>query len=420
MPNKFADQTAQLECFFQVSEHFRTANDVETILHTTTNSAIELTNSQAGFILLPKGGQLEVVASSAAWPLKGDGLPIQDSFSGWVYRNSLAKKWTKVQNGHDHLRSSGQTLGFKMNNILAVPLTFKGETLGVLEVINKSKDTKFTDEDQFALEFLALLAAMAIRSEQPSQNAKRVEKELIEIDRLKTNFIAIASHEFRTPLGLIMGHAAYLNDMIDDTQYKEQVDVIIRSAERLKKVVEDLSKLESFQSGQLQVQNEYLDLHTLIKEVMVTYEKAALKKQLSLIFEFTDDSIKIFGEAEKIKTAIGHIFDNAIAFTKPGGYIRITTEQVPGYAKVSIIDNGIGIPAKDLNHIFENFFQVEDHLTRHHGGMGLGLAVAKAMITSHGGLIWVESREGQGSAVSFLLPLNEDEPILVKSEEAAI
>ncbi len=420
MPNQLEGRVQQLECFFQVSEHFRKAEDVETILHATTNSAVELTDSQAGFILLPKGGQLEVVATSAAWPLKGDGLSINDSFSGWVFRHSHSKKWTKIQNGHKHLRTSGQTLGFETHNVLAVPLTFKGETLGVLEVINKSREIDFTDEDQFVLEFLALLAAMAIRSEKPSQNAQRVENELIEIDRLKTNFIAIASHEFRTPLGLIMGHAAYLNDIIDDTEYKEQVNVIIQSAERLKKVIEDLGKLESVQSGQLQLKTQNLDLHELIQEVMTIYEPTALTKQLSLMLEFTDDSIKIFGEQEKIKTALGHIIDNAIAFTSPGGFIRITTEQVPGYAKVAVTDNGIGIPAKDLKHVFENFFQVEDHLTRHHGGMGLGLAVAKAMITSHGGLIWVESREGQGSTVSFLLPLKDEEPILVKSEEAAI
>ncbi len=93
-------------------------------------------------------------------------------------------------------------------------------------------------------------------------------------------------------------------------------------------------------------------------------------------------------------------------FTNQGGHVFVTGELVPGYVKVSVIDDGIGIPAKDLPHIFDRFFQVESHLTRRHGGMGLGLSVAKVMIEMHGGRIWAESMEGKGSNFTFLLPVN--------------
>ena len=107
-----------------------------------------------------------------------------------------------------------------------------------------------------------------------------------------------------------------------------------------------------------------------------------------------------------MQTALANIIDNALAFTDEGGSVQVTANRLSGYAKVSVIDNGIGIPAKDLQKVFDRFFQVENHLTRHHEGMGLGLSVAKAMVESHDGIIWVESIENEGSTFSFLLPIS--------------
>ncbi len=96
---------------------------------------------------------------------------------------------------------------------------------------------------------------------------------------------------------------------------------------------------------------------------------------------------------------------NALQFTDPGGVVSVKAGEESGYLKVSVTDSGIGIPARDLPRVFERFFQVETHLTRRHTGMGLGLAVAKAMVELHGGRIWVESEVGKGSTFTFLLPI---------------
>jgi two-component system sensor histidine kinase VicK len=100
---------------------------------------------------------------------------------------------------------------------------------------------------------------------------------------------------------------------------------------------------------------------------------------------------------------------NAIQFTDTNGHITIVLGEDSGYANVSVRDDGIGIPARDLPRVFERFFQVETHLTRRHGGMGLGLSVAKSMVELHGGRIWVESEEGKGSTFTFLLPIHQPE-----------
>jgi two-component system sensor histidine kinase VicK len=117
-----------------------------------------------------------------------------------------------------------------------------------------------------------------------------------------------------------------------------------------------------------------------------------------------ETDLTVEGDEEKLATALTNLVDNALIYTNENGHILISAEKLPGYIKVSVLDDGIGIPAKDLPRVFDRFFQVHSHLTRSHGGMGLGLSVAKAMIELHGGQIWVESLEGKGSNFSFLVP----------------
>ena len=102
--------------------------------------------------------------------------------------------------------------------------------------------------------------------------------------------------------------------------------------------------------------------------------------------------------------ALGHLIKNAITFCGEDGNVSVVVEAIPGYIKISIIDDGVGIPEKDLERIFERFYQVEGHMTRKHGGMGLGLSVAQMMVEMHGGRIGVESEVGVGSTFSILLP----------------
>jgi len=110
----------------------------------------------------------------------------------------------------------------------------------------------------------------------------------------------------------------------------------------------------------------------------------------------------------KLGIALSNLVKNAVQFTEPGGSVTVKLEEEEaGYVKVSVIDDGIGITSKDLPRVFERFFQAESHLTRRYGGMGLGLAVAKAMIEIHNGRIWVESEEGKGSTFVFLLPVEQ-------------
>ena len=281
----------------------------------------------------------------------------------------------------------------------------KGRPLGVLEVVNKIGDTHYTEDDAIILETLAAPAALAVYNADLQRRIEAGDSEIAELDRLKSDFIAITSHELRTPLGLILGHATFLRELLSE-EHHEQIDIIIKNASRLKEIIESLSSVDNFQSGAARIRQRAVSMARVIEDVIASFSDMAAQRNITLKADLSRDDLLVEADGGKIAIALSNLVKNAIMFTDGGGHVFVTGDLVPGYVKVSVIDDGIGIPARDLPRIFDRFFQVESHLTRRHGGMGLGLSVAKVMIEMHGGRIWAESMEGKGSNFTFLLPVN--------------
>jgi signal transduction histidine kinase len=294
---------------------------------------------------------------------------------------------------------------------MAVPIIYHGEKLGVLEVVNKLEQTDYTEEDRIILETLASQAAMALQNLRLGTRVKTYQDQITQLDRMKSSFIGIASHELRTPLGLILGYSTFLREIIQP-DYRPQLDIIHRNAMRLKEIIDNLANMDNLQRGVASVRAHTISVRRLIEEVVDSFQSEANHKRLTLHFDPPQNDLIVEGDSPKISIALGNMVTNAITFTNPGGHIDVVAVSIPGHVKVSVIDNGIGIPANDLPHIFDRFYQVESHLTRKHGGMGLGLSVSKVMIEMHGGRIWAESMEGKGSTFTFLLPVKSDRVVL--------
>jgi signal transduction histidine kinase len=275
----------------------------------------------------------------------------------------------------------------------------------VLEVVNKAEHAPYTEEDLTILETLASQAAIAIQNAHLVDKVQHFLDEQAQLDRMKSDFIAIASHELRTPLGLVLGHAIFLREFIQP-EYRDQLDTIVRNAMRLKEIIDDIANMDNVQRGVASIRSQSISIKRLVEEVMESTQQEAQQKGLTMRSDTGRQDLQVEGDSTKLAIALSNMVKNAITFTNPGGHILILVESIPGFVKVSVMDNGIGIPSKDLPHIFERFYQVESHLTRKHGGMGLGLSVSKVMVELHGGRIWVESVEGKGSNFTFLLPTN--------------
>jgi signal transduction histidine kinase len=401
------ERIQRLERLLEISRNLSSSMDVETFLQSVISAASELTGSEVASILKPdeEGTQLRFLA--LPWfhrdLLRSVKVPLDASIAGWVFQNVKPMIVPEVASEPRHYQAVDQAAGFQTRSLLAVPIIYKGEVLGVLEAVNKASPAHYSEEDITFLETLAAQAAIAMQNTRQMSKIQKSFDEMDQLDQMKSDFIAIASHELRTPLGLILGHAASLREAVAE-EHRPELDIIVRNAMSLKEIVDNIANLDNVRRGIIAIRRRPASMRRIVEEVMDSFVEEAHQKNVSMWADIGSDDLMVECDASKIIIVLSNLVKNAVAFTDAGGHIHITVEQIPGYVKVSVIDEGIGIPARDLPHIFERFYQAESHLTRRHGGIGLGLSVARLMVELHGGRIWAESVEGKGSTFNFILP----------------
>lgn len=401
-----------LERLLEVVRGLTTAPDLESFLQTIITEASEMTDSELASILEYDADAKELRFLSTIWfdrdVLRPMGVPLEGSVAGEVFRKRHPLIVQDPKADQRHFKVVDRVTKHETRSLAAVPVIVRGDTIGVLEALNKRDDAHYTEEDLTILATLAAIAGQAMRNVHLERKVKAAGIQLAELDRLKTDFIAITSHELRTPLGLILGHATFLRELIGK-EYASQLETIIKNATRLKEIVENLSDVDNVQNGAARIRNHKVSLARIAEDVILTFQDEAKAKNITLNGEWGNLPWFIEADGVKINIALSNLVKNALQFTDAGGTVRVTVGEDSGYMKVSVSDDGLGIPARDLSKVFDRFYQVEEHLTRKHGGMGLGLAVAKSMIELHGGRIWVESEEGKGSTFTFLLPIEVEE-----------
>jgi signal transduction histidine kinase len=397
-----------LERLLEVVRGLTTAPDLETFLQTIISEATELTNSELASILEYDETAEELRFLATQWferdLLRPVGVPLEGSAAGWVYRKGQPLIIQDVKVDKRHFNVVDRISNHNTQSLVAVPLLVRGEVVGVLEALNKKDDAHYTEEDLTILETLGALAAQAMKNVDLMRKVRASKVEVAELERLKSDFIAITSHELRTPLGLILGHATFLREQAG-SQFGEQLDTVIRNATKLKEIVESLSDVDNYESGSARVKGDRVSMAKIVEDVVSLFQAEAEQKNITLKVETGDQPYTLHADQVKITIAVSNIVKNAIQYTEAGGKVTVSVSEESGYIKVSVTDTGIGIPARELPRIFERFYQVETHLTRRYGGMGLGLSVAKAMVELHGGRIWAES-QGKGSTFTLLLPVN--------------
>jgi signal transduction histidine kinase len=407
------DQAQRLERLLEISRGLTSNLDLPSLLQSIVEVAAEITDSEAASILLhdPTSGDL---VFEAVPEIQGDGLkqirvPVDSSVAGTVFQSAAPLVINDAMSDHRIYREVDRLIRFQTRSILAVPLMIKQEPIGVLEAVNKLGKGNYTGADQASLETLAAQAAIAIENARLMAKLQDANQELVRLDRMKSDFIAIASHELRTPLGLILGHATFLTELVEE-QHQDQIEVIIRSAERLKAIVEDLARISHQEEGQSRVTHQPFSVSELVISVVGRFGELANEKKIDLGADVpSDDRLLVEGDREKIEIVLTNLIRNSLIFTDEGGEVGVKAEASDDYVRVFVVDSGIGIPERDVDRVFERFYQVESHLTRKHGGMGLGLSIAKAMVEMHHGQIWCESREGVGSLFCFMLPITEEQ-----------
>jgi two-component system phosphate regulon sensor histidine kinase PhoR len=245
--------------------------------------------------------------------------------------------------------------------------------------------------------------------------------ELRKLERVRRDFIANVSHEFRTPLTAIQGFAETLiAGALDDPQNRGRfLNIILEHARRLARLTEDLLKLSQMDADRLELEIRAVKVAQLVESCYETARHRAAEKELNLTLDVSDNLPDVAGDARRLQEVLQNLLDNAIQYTLPGGKIVLTADLKNDEVVFTVTDTGIGIPTADQPRIFERFYRVDAARSREAGGTGLGLAIAKHLIEVQGGRIWVESEIGVGSKFHFSVPLFDPERAAIRPAASA-
>jgi PAS domain S-box-containing protein len=249
---------------------------------------------------------------------------------------------------------------------------------------------------------------------------ERANVELLELDRMKSDFLSNVSHELRTPLAAVKAYAETLADYrsIPEEKRDSFMNIIIEQSERLSAVIEDLLDLSRIEAGKLKLCVAPLHMEEAVEAAMQTVSPIAQKKNIDVRVELSGGSMRVLADEQRLVQVLVNLLSNAVKFTGQDGVIELSSTmvtdragsdvregQAPAYVRVTISDNGEGIPPEELRRIFDKFKQVADSTKGKPGGTGLGLSICRELVENMKGRIWVESTVGKGSDFHFTLPL---------------
>ena len=295
---------------------------------------------------------------------------------------------------------------------VTVPVSVRDEIGRLSEGFNAMTASLRDAEDELRAYATDLEQRVDARTEELRASKAEVEAQaerLEELDRLKTRLFANLSHEFRTPLTILLGpiEDALANETPVPESLGGQLPAMQQSARRLLDLINQLLDLAKLEAGALDLQRERNDVVTLARDVAATFAGPAERQGIGLLFDASVPALSADLDPKQIETVLTNLIANALSFTQRGGKIRVSVGAAGSEAIVAVEDTGTGIAPDALPHVFDRFRQADGSATRTHGGTGIGLALAKEITELHGGTISVESAVGFGTRFTVRLPLDE-------------
>jgi len=403
-------QVDKLNRLVEISLVMNSTLQLEPLLRQIMDEAAKLTDAAAASILLmdEKTQQLFFMAfdsgadSQHLETLRRIPVPLQGSIAGTVLTENKTIVLDDVTEHPMHFRQADDQSGFQTESLIALPMRLRDRVIGVLESVNKL-DGGWTKEDVYTLEILAAQAAVAIENASLVSKLRTAYQELSQVDKMKNDFIAIASHELRTPLGVILGYASFLKEDAEGDA-SSHAEAVLNSALRMRQLIEDMTNLRFLKLGEGELHKERISVNKIMRLAVNDVQSMAEAQENPLNVKLPIPAIEIHADAHKMPMALTNLLNNAIKYSPRKRVIELDYHIENGEVTLIVRDQGIGIPKEHHDKIFEEFHQVEDHMTRRHNGMGLGLSIARAVVNAHAGSIWVRS-DGQDKGSSFFIKL---------------
>lgn len=222
------------------------------------------------------------------------------------------------------------------------------------------------------------------------------------LDAVRTDFVANISHELKTPVGALAVLAEAVADNDDAETTRRLATKMIDEAHRASRTIDDLLELSRIELGGVAVRDA-VDVDALLEETASRNRVAAEHRQVRIVVQ-RNTGLKVLGDSRQLASALNNLIDNAVKYSEPGQAVEVGASRSGDFVTMMVSDHGAGIPAKDIDRIFERFYRVDRARSRYTGGTGLGLSIVRHVATNHGGVVGVESREGEGSTFTLRIP----------------
>jgi signal transduction histidine kinase/ActR/RegA family two-component response regulator len=289
---------------------------------------------------------------------------------------------------------------------MCVPLLDRGRPVGAITFVSAESQREYSDDDlRFARE-LAARASLAI------ENA-RAYAEAADANRLKDEFLATLSHELRTPLNAILGYTRMLRSgIVSAEKTQAALETLERNAASLNRLIEDVLDVSRIISGRIRLAIEPVDVTAVVRAAIATVQPAADAKNVAVETAVDPATPSIPADQGRLQQLIWNLLANAIKFTASGARVRVAVAPADGHIEIAVSDTGIGISAEFLPYVFDRFRQADATFAREHGGLGLGLAIARHVAELHGGTIGAQSAgAGRGATFTVSMPMRAGQSV---------
>lgn len=303
--------------------------------------------------------------------------------------------------GETHLKA---LRAMEMSSYMAVPLVSRERMVGALLLVGAGERRAYDEQDLALAREVGLRAGMAVESARLYRDAQRAIL-------ARDDVLGVVSHDLGNPLQAVFialealekGQAAGAGPDSEDGKTGYYLSAIRRSADLMQRLIHELLEVRRMEEGHLALEVEAIPLGALVEETLEVIEPLARVKSVELVDQVAEASLPLVeADRDRLLQVLSNLVGNAVKHTPEGGRVCVRAETGPDELRISVSDTGPGIPAEEREQVFERFWRAEKTGGK---GIGLGLAIARGIVQTHGGRIWVESEEGEGSTFHFTLPL---------------